>query len=145
MIYSSGMPILYIIGAISFFVMYWFDKYCCNQFNLNNIIVVRLYKAPPRYGSELSSMSRNFMQYAVLFHMGFGFYMFSNSSIFNQDESKGQTIGIPATNYIQIEQYLTISRVRQKHALIYLVCMGFIFLVFLLVELIHSRCRSLWR
>ena len=52
---------------------------------------------------------------------------------------------IPQVQSVQIEHYLTISRVRQKHALIYLTCMSFIFLVFFLVELIHSRYRTLWK
>jgi hypothetical protein len=84
MIYSSGMPILYIIGSITFFVMYWFDKYCCKlPLFMIMILVVRIYKAPPRYGVTLANMSRNLLSYSVLFHLGFGFYMFSNSSIFN--------------------------------------------------------------
>lgn len=29
MIYSSGMPVLYIISFFQFFVMYWFDKFLC--------------------------------------------------------------------------------------------------------------------
>ena len=30
MMYSSGMPILYPIMLISFFLMYWIDKFLCN-------------------------------------------------------------------------------------------------------------------
>ncbi len=29
MMYSSGMPILYVISFLQFGVMYWFDKFLC--------------------------------------------------------------------------------------------------------------------
>ena len=29
MMYSSGMPVLYIVGAVHFFLMYWTDKFFC--------------------------------------------------------------------------------------------------------------------
>ena len=41
-----------------------------------------MYRTPPRYGIELSEISRDIMQIATLLHMAFGFYMFSNSQIF---------------------------------------------------------------
>lgn len=83
MMYSSGMPLFYIVGFFQFFVMYHVDKFLC-KIILPFIftIVVRWYKSPPRYGDELSKLSRNILKYAVLLHLAFGFYMFSNSSIF---------------------------------------------------------------
>jgi hypothetical protein len=31
MIYSSGMPLLYLVGTCQFFMMYWVDKFLCKQ------------------------------------------------------------------------------------------------------------------
>jgi hypothetical protein len=88
MLYSSGMPVLYIIGIVHFVVMYWVDKFCCKHHQLNLLLVIRWYKAPPMYGMELATLSRRMMKFAVLFHMAFGFYMFSESSIFTTEESE---------------------------------------------------------
>ena len=37
MIYSSGMPVLYIIGTLQFFFTYWVDKFLC-MFMCNNFL-----------------------------------------------------------------------------------------------------------
>jgi hypothetical protein len=50
-------------------------------------IVLRMYRTPPRYGIELSEISRDIMQIATFLHMAFGFYMFSNSQIFTVSSS----------------------------------------------------------
>jgi hypothetical protein len=38
MIYSSGMPVLYIISFFQFVAMYWFDKFLCKTITYNNKI-----------------------------------------------------------------------------------------------------------
>ena len=48
MLYSSGMPMLYPIGFVSFFVTYWVDKF----------LFLRVYKKPPRYDMTLASKAR---------------------------------------------------------------------------------------
>jgi len=81
--YSSGMPLLYPIGMFQMIATYWVDKYLCKLIITQTLLIVlRFYKTPPRYGIEMSNVVRNVMQQAVLIHMLFGFYMFSNSQIF---------------------------------------------------------------
>jgi hypothetical protein len=48
MFYSSGMPILYVIGLCQFFLTYWVDK----------LLFLRFYKTPPRYGIEMTEITR---------------------------------------------------------------------------------------
>lgn len=84
MIYSAGMPALYVISFLQFFSMYWFDKF----------LFLRLYRTPPRYGIELSDKSRNIMQWAIATHMAIGFYMFSNNSIFTISSSYGMSFSM---------------------------------------------------
>lgn len=69
MIYSAGMPVLYIISLLQFFLTYWVDKF----------LFLRMYRTPPRYGIELANKSRDIMQLAIGAHMAFALYMFSNS------------------------------------------------------------------
>lgn len=80
MIYSSGMPLLYFIGMIQFFLIYWVDKFLCKCYiKLIIFIVMRFYRTPPRYGIEMSEVTRKAMMYAIFVHLAFGFYMYSNS------------------------------------------------------------------
>ena len=51
MIYSSGIPVLYIISFLQYIAMYWTDKF----------LFLQMYRTPPRYGIELSDKSRNIM------------------------------------------------------------------------------------
>jgi len=81
MIYSPGMPILYMIATLQTFVLYWVDKILCKFFGIM-YIVLRLYMKPPKYGNEMAEVSRNAMAYAIFFHFIFGFLMYSNSNIF---------------------------------------------------------------
>lgn len=75
MIYSSGMPLLYLVGVVQFCTMYWVDKF----------LFVRVYRKPPSYGMELASIARSVIVYAIILHLCFGFYMFSNSAIFTYE------------------------------------------------------------
>lgn len=120
MIYSSGMPLLYPIGMLQYFMTYWTDKF----------LFLRLYRTPPRYGIEMSEVVRKTMVFGVLVHWLFGFYMYSNSQIFTYSSSfayldyvRGQ-VQTNVGSYIQDASaggYLTVTRVLQPHALIYLI------------------------
>ena len=81
MIYSSGMPVLYFIAFLQYFITYWVDKYLCKYsiFNLNLPIVLRFYRTPPRYGIEMSETTRRSMSFGIFLHLLIGFYMYSNS------------------------------------------------------------------
>ena len=68
MMFGGGIPSLYI-------VMFWLDK--------TNFL--KHMKKPPRYGIELSEMTRKLFQYALLVHLLFSFFMFSNTHIFNDE------------------------------------------------------------
>ena len=121
MIYSSGMPLLYFIGFLQFFVMYWVDKILCKSLIViiaDYCIVLRFYKTPPRYGIELSDISRNIMQYAILLHMLFGFYMYSNSQILTVDANLGSMVNSAMSSvsgkidgYLSDNSYISITRV----------------------------------
>ena len=80
MIYSAGLPFLYLLAMVQTFVLYWVDKYLCKQRSKVTIFVVlRLYRTPPRYGPEMADVTRRVMTYAIFIHFAFAFYMYSNS------------------------------------------------------------------
>ena len=71
--YGSGMPILYLSTAASLFLIYWVDK----------ITLFRLYSSPPRYNKKLMSSVRSWLTIGLVIHMIMGFWMYSNSTIFD--------------------------------------------------------------
>lgn len=67
MTYSSGMPILYLIAAVSMFFMYWIDK----------ILILRHLRITPGYTKWISRHVARMMPLAAICHICFGFLMFS--------------------------------------------------------------------
>ena len=64
MLYSTGMPALYWIAALSFVSTYWIDKY----------LLLTFYKTPPAYTDEFSSRTRLLMPLAVVLHLAMGIW-----------------------------------------------------------------------
>lgn len=139
MIYSSGMPLLYPIGMFQYIATYWTDKY----------LFLRLYQTPPRYGIEMSEVVRKAMVIGVFLHWFFGFYMYSNSQIFTYstsiayvDEMKKKIEG-SVGNYVEEATaggYLTITRIFQPHALIYLI----FFALYLIINILANVFLTLF-
>ncbi|EGR34853.1 hypothetical protein IMG5_000810 [Ichthyophthirius multifiliis] len=73
--YSSGMPILLLIGGLNLLVQYWFCKYT----------ILRICKYPPIYDKSLSRSVFNIVPFALFFHLCIGIYMYSQPQIFPQN------------------------------------------------------------
>ena len=69
--YSSGIPILYPIAALFFFITYFTDKW----------LLFRYYKQPPMYNSYLARKTLYWFKYIILLHIIGAIFMYSNSSI----------------------------------------------------------------
>ena len=71
MLYGSGMPILYLIAAISYFSQYWVDKY----------LIFYWHRKPDMLDSYLAKNTVMQFKYAVLLHFIGGTLMLTNSAI----------------------------------------------------------------
>lgn len=69
--YSAGLPILFLITAANFFIIYWIDKW----------LLLRFYKTPKNYDEMAINYSLNQMKFAFLFHFFIGAMVFSNEKI----------------------------------------------------------------
>lgn len=72
LMYGSGIPVLYFAFVVSLFLIYWVDK----------LLFFRIYRTPPRYGKELIASVRGLIKYAIMLHFLIGFWMYSQSEIF---------------------------------------------------------------
>ena len=70
--YSSGMPVLYFLGAIWYTITFFIDK----------CLYLRLYRKLPHFDRMVHSRIRSFFDYAIFLHMGIGFWMYSSTEIF---------------------------------------------------------------
>ena len=110
-----------------------------------------MYKTPPRYDMQLASKVRQILKYSVILHFAFGFYMYSNSSIFTFKSisySFLKTINeyvSKTEDYIHTD-YITVTRLAQTHTLLYLLGFALFIVIFLFNEVLGSMLMSCcWR
>ncbi|EFJ48171.1 hypothetical protein VOLCADRAFT_117676, partial [Volvox carteri f. nagariensis] len=66
MVYSSGIPLLYILAAVHFSTCYWSEKY----------ELLRLCKRPLTYSRDLAFYFSSSLPFAALWHLAFGIWFF---------------------------------------------------------------------
>ena len=76
--YSPGMPLLFVITACNFTIIYWVDK----------ILLLRFYKTPKNYDEQSIMYSLHEMKFGFLFHFVIGSLVYSNDRILS---SSGQS------------------------------------------------------
>lgn len=82
MMFSSGLPLLYPVAFISFFVTYWFDKMMSKLiFDLKKLVVLKFYRTPQSLPLEFSEMLILVIQYSAIPHCIIGYLMYNNSNI----------------------------------------------------------------
>ena len=146
MMFSAGIPSLYLVLIIQMVVLYWLDK--------RNFLTFM--KKPPRYGIELSEMTRKLFQWALLVHLLFAFFMFSNVHIFSDAKTMLQE-RISKYNFSFIGTlFRSTIRLAQKHSQIYisfLIAIYVLFLFYKIAEYLYETfkenkkedSRNFWR
>lgn len=69
--YSPGLPVLFIITAVNFFIIYWVDK----------CLMLRFYRIPKNYDETSIMFTIHEMKFSLIFHFFFGAIVFSNKRI----------------------------------------------------------------
>ena len=70
--YSTGMPIMLLIGSINFYITYWVDKF----------LFIKYYRVPPRYTTDISKYSTALFKYILLIHLIMALWTLCNSDYF---------------------------------------------------------------
>ena len=71
MMFGSGIPILYLISAVFFFVTFWVDK----------ILIFYYYRKPELLDENLALRTLRWFKYALMLHVIGAALMYSNSDI----------------------------------------------------------------
>lgn len=69
--YSPGLPVLFIITAVNFFIIYWVDKW----------LMLRFYRIPKNYDETSIMFTIHEMKFSLIFHFFIGGIVFSNKRI----------------------------------------------------------------
>lgn len=111
--YAISMPILPIIGFLSFFCSYWIDKYLfCN-----------FYRIPPKYSDKIGSRSTSLIGYAIVLHILMSCWMLGNSQIF-----PGEYFSDRGAESIEVGDLTITDVVFKKHIMI-LIAIGIFFVM----------------
>ncbi|CAK0836019.1 unnamed protein product [Prorocentrum cordatum] len=84
MIYSSGMPVLYLIGAMYMFVTYWTDK----------VVLLWGCKRPPSYNTKMAKTTASLMLYACFLHCLAAVIMLGQPCVFPSEPVGGSMAGV---------------------------------------------------
>lgn len=75
-LYSSGLPLLYVSGFVTFFVTYWLDK--VNFFKCSrNVAYIDV---------ETESLIRKILHFSVILHLFISIWIYGNSNLVRADE-----------------------------------------------------------
>jgi len=71
MMFSGGMPILYLITAAYCGATYWVDKY----------LLLTFYKKPPNFNTKIAKSALRWFKWALFFHFSVAYNMYNKISI----------------------------------------------------------------
>mmetsp|Transcript_28228 Transcript_28228/g.42721 ORF Transcript_28228/g.42721 Transcript_28228/m.42721 type:complete len:131 (+) Transcript_28228:1693-2085(+) len=69
--FSTGLPMLFLVSAVNFFIIYWVDK----------VLILRFYKTPKNYNEKTIKYTISNLKWSFLFHAVVGFIIISNDKI----------------------------------------------------------------
>lgn len=84
MMYSSGMPVLYLIGAMYMFVTYWTDK----------VVLLWGCKRPPSYNTKMAKTASTLMLYACFLHCMIAVIMLGQPCVFPSESLGGSMTSV---------------------------------------------------
>lgn len=78
--YAISMPVLTVIGAISFLITYWVDKFLfCN-----------FYRIPPKYSDDIGSKSTRLIECSIILHIFMSTWILGNNYIFAGEKNSSE-------------------------------------------------------
>ena len=75
--FSSGLPVLYPIGCLSFTAMYFVYK----------ALLIYFYQRTVQFNENLALKSIDYIKWGILFHMAIGAVMITNTDILQPSQS----------------------------------------------------------
>jgi len=136
LLYSSGMPHMYLIGCATFFVQYWVDKY----------LFINYYRSPPAYSDKMLKWASNTLFWAVIGHLGFAIWMLSVPGIFWDGTSGGSSTSDVIGSALGLDgDDDDLLHLKERLELNHIIPLYVIFFFFVLIECLSLAFRSVDR
>jgi hypothetical protein len=141
LLYSSGMPLLYLLCFIFFITTYYLDR----------ILLVKLYRSPPHIDLRMSKFFMKFIYWGVIIHLCFSIWIFGNKYILpytdrtfldTVSKSIGEYLVQFATSSFKAE---IVRKLTIPHNIILLVLLCILFFGFIARTFIYRPLRFFYR
>lgn len=134
MMYGPGIPIMYVIAAIYFFVTFWVDK----------LMILYQHRKPLFYDEQLALQVNWWFKIGIILHLIVGILMFSNSHILPvgtsfTDGTQGEDIGS------QAESVYSFGNITSIHMGFFMGVILFIILCYIIYRLFVTQILALCR
>lgn len=96
LVFSSGMPILYGIGFLTYFSQYWIYKY----------LLVKYYKKTVSFDDQLPISTIFYFRLGIFFHLIVAGFTFTNQSLISSRWNEFESIRIGDTTYSEMLETL---------------------------------------
>ena len=117
--FSSAMPVLYIVMAVDFTLTYWVDK----------MLLLRFYRSPKNFDDATINFSLNLLKFAPVFHFLLGYAMLGNQDILTSPSLARIDALLQRFDSGTLYGYFDDEKLNQSHILIFLI--GFIIFLIL--------------
>lgn len=117
--FSSAMPVLYIVMAVDFTLTYWVDK----------ALLLRFYRSPKNFDESTINFSLKLLKFAPVFHFMLGYFMLGNQDILTSPPLDKIDKLLARFDSGTLYDYFDEDKLNQSHMLIFL--MGFLLILIL--------------
>lgn len=151
MVYSAGMPILYLCVFLFSFFAYYVDKFLGKYILI--ILVLRFYRTPPKYDPFIAKLFYMFIFFALIWHYGFAIWIYGNPTILKDNNGSAlDDFADSIKNIFDVDTstfaYEVIDRMTLPHnvlCLIYLLLLALIFILRLSIyEMVEICCSKIF-
>ncbi len=143
LMFSTGMPILYLFASIFFFISYWGNK----------MLLFKFYRTTIQFNDEIALNSLIYFKVAIIIHIVVGGIMISNGNLLQADKLyddlfSPDIFGSDNSNSNQLTIYFQryLSTKHGKAFLVFIISLGFIITIKNFYKFIFDRvlmlCRS---
>lgn len=133
LMYSGGMPILYICAFFFIFLTYWIDK----------LLFLRFYRIPPKYDSSIAKILMRKINVAIIVHTCFSIWTYGNVNYLYSSESNKILISLNDSKSYADEIK---RRIKEDYNIILfvflLVFIGFIIFYYFILEILILIFKS---
>ena len=133
--FSSGIPLLYVVAAVNFYVAYVADKY----------LFIHLCREPVPYSAEMGKEVTRLIPIGIALHLAMSVWMLSNKEIFSSDTNQ-QISRYARTNNSVLRAIVDKITYKQTVPLFLLCCILIIlYICFYFYKNIRQYCRLCWQ